>query len=1729
MGDKKMILRTKRLQLKDSIKKAYMKRMISICLIVSLIIGFSLDLNVFAEDKNDFSKYVTSMNFYDGDNNEISDGSTISTSDKIKAEYNFTISSSDISNGKLILELPEELEVEKSNIEVESDRYIGTTSNEKNKTIISLMENSQYDTTADEMTTSDGVTVNEDKKIKGKLKLEMGFNAEKLEGLTSKIVRLTEDGLEFENSNLMKQQALLDATVNFPFITGVYLSDKDFRGDFDLSGTDFEANYNTYYNDTLKNKELEKSSQMYVGYKFKIPDGTNINNGDQFVMNIPNEFSKLLDEKTLSLKDNDGDTIANITYKNDNQIIITFTGASTGKSDVGGYFSFGRSFNKDNIGNENPVKITFDIPTFGKKDFNLDFKQPPFVEANPEITKDGSYSAQDQVINWKLTVKAGNLDKTDVLIKDVLDTTKHTFKSRSFKVDGNSVGDPTITEDVTANTSTLEYTLDNITAGNPSPERTIEFQTIPVQSILESQGKTTNISNEASLDFIKKDGTPETINSNNKTVGVINDFIKKSGTYRPETKDILWTVNINNSKVNFNNPIITDTLQEGLSLNTASVKLDNINSVINTDFTYDSSSRLFTFNNSPEDDSAHTLTFVTKIDESRLQDAYKGINSKVNNTIKLDVNGKQYFNSADEIGIGANSGGEAISKQAIGGYDKSSKEITWKITVNTIGLSIDDPIVTEIIGADQIYVDGSAEGENGNKLTAIQDSIKKNEYKISLGTNITGSKIITLKTKVTNEHIIYGNGNASVYNSCNLTGTNIATYTVNNVPQNVESTLIRKSGTYDYATRHLTWTIDVNASQTPIKGVKILDDILEGQEFIPGTFNVKRTAGTADNIADTIKDSKLTYTPKDSSEPGKGGNITYDFGDISDSYQITFDTKIAYDDEFSQKNEDIVAKNEAKLTTSETGIDIKSSDSVTIKNYLIHKEAKYTSQTDFITWDVYINKNNIPLNGFTIVDNIKDGLQVDMDSIKLYTVDLDRNDLTGVTNQAEVSASKYTTKYSSDTRNLEVNYTDPTSNSFLLEFDTIAKESGTFSNTVELNGTATVYSSEKNGVVVAFSDDIYGGGASGTSGSVIITKVDKDDNNKKLDGAVFELIKDEKVVQTSEPTVNGVTKFTRLKFDVDYHIKEIKVPKGYVLDGTKDTLVNIKKDTTIPANNVKKINIINEKIKKDIKFKKEDSDGQPIKGTEFKLYLASDTFFSDPKGTAVSDENGFVLFKDIAVDPSKSVEYEIKETKTPTGYVTYADKITATIAPDGNNDYVVNVTPSEVVNKFIQKNIKLLKTSADGAKLKGATFMLYKNGDETIPVGDPAYSDENGIVEFKDVDYGDYVIKETQAPNGFDPSADSIVVNKSDFETADAFFDKGTVVNTKTKPQKIIEFYKESDGGTTLKDAIFSIYKETDTDFKSPVSITGSDSTGLVSFTNIKAGDYKIKETKAPKGYELSDTVISIKESDFEVAGEVIKTNPYKIVNKEIIKTIELYKQDINGNPLKDAIFSLYKLEDVNFENPISSAVSDDNGIVKFINVKAGNYKIKETKAPEGYKLSEEVINITIDEFNGTDDVIRTSPYEFINKLIPTNGGGSGGGGGSSSSSKKHKDDKDEEEIITTDPEEKTEIDNNTKVEQENNQNTGNNFLNATEGSPSGSQYTLYDKNGNEISAGVDTNGTNGTNYTSGEEKIKAKSKKEKLPQAGRFIDSTVLIISGLILIILGFAYNLKRKKSVKF
>ncbi|MDZ5010394.1 hypothetical protein GNF77_16100, partial [Clostridium perfringens] len=48
----------------------------------------------------------------------------------------------------------------------------------------------------------------------------------------------------------------------------------------------------------------------------------------------------------------------------------------------------------------------------------------------------------------------------------------------------------------------------------------------------------------------------------------------------------------------------------------------------------------------------------------------------------------------------------------------------------------------------------------------------------------------------------------------------------------------------------------------------------------------------------------------------------------------------------------------------------------------------------------------------------------------------------------------------------------------------------------------------------------------------------------------------------------------------------------------------------------------------------------------------------------------------------------------------------------------------------------------------------------------------------------------------------------------------------------------------------------------------------------------------------------------------------------------------------------------------IETAISDANGIARFEAVDYGIYTIKETRAPEGYNISDEILNV---EVNGTE------------------------------------------------------------------------------------------------------------------------------------------------------------------
>jgi len=151
-----------------------------------------------------------------------------------------------------------------------------------------------------------------------------------------------------------------------------------------------------------------------------------------------------------------------------------------------------------------------------------------------------------------------------------------------------------------------------------------------------------------------------------------------------------------------------------------------------------------------------------------------------------------------------------------------------------------------------------------------------------------------------------------------------------------------------------------------------------------------------------------------------------------------------------------------------------------------------------------------------------------------------------------------------------------------------------------------------------------------------------------------------------------------------------------------------------------------------------------------------------------------------------------------------------------------------------------------------------------------------------------------------------------------------------------------------------------------------SNELGLVTFEKIPYGSYTIVETAPPTGFLKSDTSIQL-----TVDGSFV--NP-----AELIATVEncpneiiLKKVDTEGNPLAGAAFALLNV----YGEQIMTAVSDADGIARFVKIPYGQYTLSETQAPDGFSPMED-ITLTVDG-SWTEPVEYTcvdipNHYEFI-------------------------------------------------------------------------------------------------------------------------------------------------------
>ncbi|WP_257144393.1 MSCRAMM family protein, partial [Bacillus wiedmannii] len=440
------------------------------------------------------------------------------------------------------------------------------------------------------------------------------------------------------------------------------------------------------------------------------------------------------------------------------------------------------------------------------------------------------------------------------------------------------------------------------------------------------------------------------------------------------------------------------------------------------------------------------------------------------------------------------------------------------------------------------------------------------------------------------------------------------------------------------------------------------------------------------------------------------------------------------------------------------------------------------------------------------------------------------------------------------------------------------------------------------------------------TGQFEIVKVDAEDKTKVLSDAEFEVYKDGKKVETLRTDKTGKVISQKLEPGT-YTLKETKAPQGY-------TLLKEEIEVVVEANKVVQVQIENAKELGSLQVIKKDAEsGKVLEGAEFRLKNETGQVVGEAKTT---NKDGVVKFENVV--PGK---YTLEETKAPEGYK--ALEVTVEVNVVANE-----VVKQEVMNEKVMGQFEIVKVDAnDKTKLlSGAEFEVYKDGKKVAELK----TDESGKVMSPKLSLGEYTVKETKAPEGYKLSNKEwkvTIQNEKEVVKVEAENERilGSLQIIKTDDKD--QAKRLAGAEFTLKDVKGNVVKE---------GIT-TDKSGIVKVDGLVPGEYTLEETKAPEGYELTKQVIHV-----TVDGE--KVIDVKVTNSKSLGQFEIVKVDAEDKAkvLSDAEFEVYK-----DGKKVETLRTDKTGKVTSKKLETGTYTLKETKAPQGYKLLKEEIEVVVE------------------------------------------------------------------------------------------------------------------------------------------------------------------------
>ena len=385
-------------------------------------------------------------------------------------------------------------------------------------------------------------------------------------------------------------------------------------------------------------------------------------------------------------------------------------------------------------------------------------------------------------------------------------------------------------------------------------------------------------------------------------------------------------------------------------------------------------------------------------------------------------------------------------------------------------------------------------------------------------------------------------------------------------------------------------------------------------------------------------------------------------------------------------------------------------------------------------------------------------------------------------------------------------------------------------------------------------------------------------------------------------------------------------------------------------------------------IKKDEESTKPIKGVKFNLLLNGKVLY-----TKETDSDGKVTFENLYPGT-----YELEETETNSNYILDTDKQEIKI----DLEETVN---KEITNRHKKGNLKILKVDKDDntITLDAIEFDLI---DDNKQVVGHVKTDENGQAEIKDINIGNYTLKETKTKKEYNLCVDKDIVVKWN-ETTEV-----TIENEKKKGQiKVIKVDKDNNE-IKLNGVEFEVL-----DSKNKVVdklITNEKGEAITS--KLPIGEYKIREISLGKNFDyiLSDEVYTIDVTD-KVIKDLKIENERKKGKISIVKTCSSDSSKLNikkGQPLQGVMFEIFDSNN----NLVDTITTDENGRATSKDLYLGKYKIKEKATIENFLLNsndffveikknkqEEILNIQNDPAIPELEIEKTGPEEvYKNKEI---------------------------------------------------------------------------------------------------------------------------------------------------